>query len=79
LCSRRRGAFTLVELLVVISIIAVLIAFLLPALSKARDAANRATCASNLRQLVIATFSYMNDHDGFGPPNGEQDTIQDDW
>ena len=49
--TARRTAFTLVELLVVIGIIAILIAVLLPTLARAREAANRAVCLSNMRQL----------------------------
>ena len=55
--NRRRG-FTLIELLVVIAIIAVLMAVLLPALQRVREQGKRATCLSNLRQLVVAWMLY---------------------
>jgi prepilin-type N-terminal cleavage/methylation domain-containing protein/prepilin-type processing-associated H-X9-DG protein len=63
----RRRAFTLVELLVVIGIIALLIAILLPALSKARQQANWAKCSSNMKQLVTAFIGYTNDYKGTFP------------
>jgi prepilin-type N-terminal cleavage/methylation domain-containing protein/prepilin-type processing-associated H-X9-DG protein len=61
--TRRRG-FTLVELLVVIGIIALLITILMPALTRARDHANRAKCLANLRQLSNAWFMYANENKG---------------
>ncbi|MHB1157987.1 MAG: type II secretion system protein [Phycisphaerales bacterium] len=57
--------FTLVELLVVIAIIAVLMAILLPGLKKAKEAAGRVVCSSNLRQIYVGQLSYHNDNRGW--------------
>src|SRR3954453_6650709 len=60
-------AFTLVELLVVIGIIALLISILLPALNKARESANRTACLSNIRQVGMAVLAYSNGNKGYFP------------
>jgi len=67
--ARRRGGFTLIELLVVLAIIGVLIGLLLPAVQAAREAANRAQCLNNLRQMGLACHAYHDTERRF-PPGG---------
>lgn len=67
MCKQSRNAFTLVELLVVIGIIALLISILLPSLAAARNSARTTVCLSNLRQIGIQNAMYLNHYQVFPP------------
>jgi prepilin-type N-terminal cleavage/methylation domain-containing protein/prepilin-type processing-associated H-X9-DG protein len=72
--TRKRGAFTLVELLVVIAIIGILVALLLPAIQAAREAARRAQCLSNIKNMALGVLNYEDAHHTF--PQGSTSLIQ---
>jgi prepilin-type N-terminal cleavage/methylation domain-containing protein len=74
--NTRSAAFTLVELLVVIGIIALLISILLPALSKAREAARRVSCGSKIHEQLLAAQLHAMEHQGYYPLIGVLPTVQ---
>lgn len=66
--SPRQGGFTLIELLVVIAIIAVLVSLLLPAIQRAREAANLVSCQNKFKQIILAVHNWSGANRGKLPP-----------
>lgn len=75
---RGRAGFTLIELLAVIAVIAILIAILLPAVQQAREAARRAQCVNNLKQMGVGLHSYHSSHGTF-PPGFISSLVDPNW
>jgi prepilin-type N-terminal cleavage/methylation domain-containing protein/prepilin-type processing-associated H-X9-DG protein len=65
---RRNPAFTLIELMAVIALLAIIVALLVPAVTKARDKVRTTECSNNIRQVMIATFLYLEGNDEIFPP-----------
>jgi prepilin-type N-terminal cleavage/methylation domain-containing protein/prepilin-type processing-associated H-X9-DG protein len=73
------AAFTLIELLVVITIISILAALLLPALARAREQANRISCASNMKQMGLVFLMFADEHGGQLPPGAPNQYWGEQW
>ena len=76
-CRRGDRAFTLIELMIVVAIIAILISILLPSLAKAREQAKSVTCGSHLKEIFNGVFMYAQDNGGALPNFGENFIIRD--
>lgn len=76
---RGARAFTLVELLVVVAVIALLVGLAIPALGRARAGAGDAVCAANLRQCFTVSRAFATDHDGLGPAIGQPYASAPNW